>query len=213
VTTGLFGVLLAAAPPAVDPQIANVPGTYELLVCKGPCSFGSPENVAVRGVLVLTAERFTTEAINPFSPQQFKYAYSFSADPNGCFVIDTVKEKQTYAGIIELGLTSWTSNAGRVRFDLYASADAWHSSTVTVSAGGFEGTGGSGGVGLAEAHLGPDILKGRRIGPANLDACVNAATEHQRKGEEPHNHGLQPTDGAPSSRTSRPIRALRAAGG
>src|SRR5262245_23700955 len=91
-------VLLSAAPapPPADPQ-ASVPGTYLLTVCKGPCSVSS--NIVVKGVLVLTAKPFSRKAVEESSPEPFELANSLAADLNGCFVLDTVKQGQTYAGL------------------------------------------------------------------------------------------------------------------
>jgi hypothetical protein len=177
----LVAAFLTAAGPVWQPETANVPGTYELLVCKGPCGFDSPTNVVVKGLLVLTAEPFTPEALNPFSPLPFRYAYSLVADANGCFVVETLKANQTYAGIIDVGMTSWSVRSSQVSFAMYASPDAWHFVNATVTSGGFEGTGGSGGVGAAEAHLGPDVVKARRVAGSSLGECVRAAIEHHRK--------------------------------
>ncbi len=156
-------------------------GTYDVLVCKGPCSFAGPTNVVVKGTLVLTDEPFAIAAINDFSPARFEYAYTIGGDPNGCFVLDTIKSDQTYAGLITYGLTFWFGKSDQVNFDLYASPDAWHVASVTLSPTGFEGKGQSGGVGAAEPHLGSDVVVGRRLGPANLGKCIAAAGERRRK--------------------------------
>jgi len=156
-------------------------GTYDLLVCKGPCSFAGPANVVVKGTLVLADEAFGIAAINDFSPVRFQYAYSIGGDPNGCFVLEIIKNDQTYAGLITYGLTLWHGKSGQVDFDLYSSPDAWHAGSVTLTAAGFEGKGQSGGVGAAEPHLGPDVIMGRRVGPANLGRCITAASERHLK--------------------------------
>jgi len=124
---------------------------------------------------------FTPQAVNAFSPEPFEYAYSMGDGPNGCFVVTTIVKNQTYAGIIELGLTSWSMPADLLQFDMYTSPDAWHGVNVKLTALGFEGSGGSGGAGAAEPHLGPDVVKGRRTGVANLGECVRASSARQRK--------------------------------
>src|SRR3989441_13175847 len=84
------------------------------------CSFAGPTNVVVKGTLVLTDEPFAIAAINDFSPARFEYAYTIGGDPNGCFVLDTIKSDQTYAGLITYGLTFWFGKSDQVNFDLYA---------------------------------------------------------------------------------------------
>jgi len=174
-------VTFSAHPAVAGECLSEAPGTYELLVCKGPCSFESSTNIVVKGVLVLTAANFEPDALNPFVPEPFEYAYSFNDDPNGCFVVDTLVQNKTYAGIIELGMTHWSDYADQIRFSLYTSPDAWHHVTATLTHDGLAGTGGSSGAGVAAPGYDRDIIIARRVGPPNLDRCVEAAWVRQQK--------------------------------
>jgi hypothetical protein len=176
--------LLVFTPSISGECLGEAPGTYELLVCKGSCTFDNPTNVVVRGVLFLTAVPFVPEALSPFSPKAFEYAYGYDAEPNGCFVLDTVAKGKTFAGLIELGMTAWTEHSDQLRIPLYASADAWHSMAVRLTRDGFEGTGKSVGAGAAAPGYDTDHVIARRIGPPNLDQCVGRAWEQQRKGRD-----------------------------
>jgi hypothetical protein len=176
-----MGSILLAGASSSAPEDA-VPGTYELLVCKGPCGFDAPTNVVVKGVLVLARESFTLGALNAFTPEPFEEAYSFAREPNGCFVVKTLTANQTYAGIIERGVTVWSLNDGRLHIPLCASSDAWHVVNAAMTCIGFAGSGSSGGVGAAEPNTGPDNILARRIGDASLGECVSAAIKQSRKG-------------------------------
>jgi hypothetical protein len=159
----------------------DVPGTYNLLVCKGPCSFGAPTNVVVKGVLVLTAGAFKPKTLNQHADVPFERAYGIGGDPNGCFVLEVVKDNQTYAGLIEFGMTLWRPHSAQVQFELYTSPDAGHFSIVTMTTDGFQGTGGSSGGGATAAEFPPDNLVAKRVGPGDVTSCVRAAEELQRK--------------------------------
>lgn len=174
-------VVLAGQPGLAGECLSEVPGTYELLVCKGSCSFESSTNVVVKGVLVLTAASFKPEALSPFGPKPFEYAYFFADDPNGCFVVSTLVQDKTFAGLIELGMTHWSDYADKIHFSLYASADAWQVVTAGLTHDGLSGTGQSSGVGLAEPNYDRDVIVARRTGPPNLDRCVEAAWERDPK--------------------------------
>ncbi len=179
VVAWLTGILLFTASSAVAGPTAS--GTYDVLVCKGPCSFEVSTNVVAKGVLVLANASFAPKSLNQRSVLPFERAYGIGGDPNGCFVLDTVQENRSYAGLIEVGMTLWRTGLGRVQLELYTSPDAGYFATLTLTSDGFRGEGGSSGGGPAETVPGPDILIGKRIGPGDVDACVRAAAERQRK--------------------------------
>ena len=204
---------LAAFPCHADPKPVDVPGSYDVLICKGPCGFGAPTNVVVKGVLVLAAAPISAQSLNRLISLKFEYAYGIGRDTNGCFVLDTIRQNQTYAGLIEFGLTLWRVHEQQVSFELYTSPDAGHFATVTMTSDGFQGTGGSSGGVVAEGEGTPDVLVAKRLGPAQIDTCVKAAEQRRRKSPVPYTYGLQPTVGAHSSWVSCPSAPLRAAGG
>jgi hypothetical protein len=106
--------------------------------------------------------------------------YEFDDHPNGCFVLDRIADAKTYAGIIALGMTTWSELSDQLKIPLYKSDDAWHTILVRLTRDGFEGTGNSAGVGAAEPGYEPDLVVGRRIGSANLGQCVTGAWERKR---------------------------------
>ena len=96
-------------------------------------------------------------------------------------MLDTVQENRSYAGLIEAGMTLWRTGQGRVQFELYVSPDAGYFATLTMTSDGIRGEGGSSGGGIAETVPGADILIAKRVGAGDVDACVRAAAERQRK--------------------------------
>jgi hypothetical protein len=152
-----------------------------VLVCKGACDFDAPTNVAVKGLLVLAPERFSSVALNMFILMNFDHVYEFNQEPNGCFVLDTVNARQTYAGIYERGVTSWSLHGGRLYFSLFKSDDAGHVVNAQLTSNGFEGMGSSWGVGSANPDSGPDVVKARRVGVPTYEECVRAGAELRDK--------------------------------
>jgi hypothetical protein len=170
----MAGILLAGEP-------AVHPGVYDLLVCKGPCTSSSAANVVARGVLVLAPETFGPESLSQLRSAHFERAYSIGGDPNGCFVLETTKEGQSFAGLMEFGLTLWRVHAGKVRFELYQSPDAWYFATLAITGDELRGMGGSSGGAGSDADITPDELLARRVGQGDVQACVQAATRQQQK--------------------------------
>jgi hypothetical protein len=164
-----------AADGATSPCEGDVAGSYDLLVCKGACDFSSPKNVLVRGFVILEAEEFSTSEIMEPIRQVFGFGYSFAQDPRGCFVLETLEQNRTYAGIIPIGFTAWSWQDRSITFELYASPDAFYTTWVKLTKEGFSGQGASSGVGAAAPGWSPDIVIGRRIGPPERMKCIKEA--------------------------------------
>ena len=179
VVFGWMMMFLMTTGGLASDESVEVPGTYDLLVCKGPCSFDSPASVVARGVLVLSTSPFTTQSLNERSAVRFEHAYSIGGDPNGCFVLDTVTDNQTFAGLIQFGLTLWRVHSGQVTFELYQSPDAGYFATVAMMGYGFRGAGGSSGGAGTDADLTSDILFAKRKGPGDTNDCLHAASKRQ----------------------------------
>jgi hypothetical protein len=185
----LFVLLSLLAFPLQQRSLpaASVSGTYDILVCKGACGFDTLENVVVRGFLILEAQPFQPPNApeRPFEVFGARNLLLRMAGPtNACFVLETLERNRTYAGLIPVGFTSWSSDGDTVIIQLYASPDAGHTVTVTLSAQGFRGTGTSsgGGGGAPPLWWQPDLIVGRRTGPANTSTCTKA--EEQRAPRE-----------------------------
>ena len=171
-----FAVAPQARPegPAISPS-----GTYDILICKGSCRFNSSENVLVRGLLVLEAQSFQPPDL-PAVPDLNRGPRDLflrrAGATNACFVLETLERNRTYAGLIPVGFTQWWSEANTVSVELYASPDAGHNVTVTLTAEGFQGTGSSRGAGggAPPNWWQPDVVVGRRAGPSNRSICASA---------------------------------------
>jgi len=111
----------------------------------------------------------------------FESGYMYDAAPTGCFVLETVQAERTYAGIDAIGFLRWFGTSESVRFNLYASSDAGYKATVAFSRAGFTGKGVSWGAGVAAPGFGPDALSGRRLGPPEVERCVEAARRASQK--------------------------------
>jgi len=177
-------LLLAAAPQQERPaQPSSTPGSYDILICKGPCTFGASTNVLVRGKLVLEAQPF--QPTYPPQDAQTPILLSFAArdrflrsgsTANACFVLETLERNQTYAGLIPIGFPTWSQVENTVTFKLYGSPDASHIASVTLTDEGFRGTGSSGGLGSGAPPSSwvSDVIVGRRIGTADRSVCTLA---------------------------------------
>jgi hypothetical protein len=187
VTVSLFLVALPMIDTCSGAEYpGDLPGTYEMVVCNGRCSFEDPANIVVKGILVLLPVAYKPEALNSLSPKPFEYGYSFGPDStNGCFVLETLVKHKTWAGLMDLGMTSWSFHAKRLTFSLYASPDAEYFVTAQFGQGGFDGQGVSSGGGPAEPHHTADAVLGRRIGPAELSRCIAGAWDHEKRSRRP----------------------------
>ena len=169
----LIAVLAATSVPNA-PNPGDPVGAYELMICAGPCSFAAPTNVIVQGVLVLVPGTFTASERQVLDAHNARSVYYTYEEPNACFALHSLREGVTYAGIIPLGISTWSRSGNEVWTRLYASADAWYDMTVQLTGETFSGQGVSSGVGAAEVHGKPDVVLGRRIGGAFAEACVLA---------------------------------------
>ena len=177
----LVTMLVPAEPTSPEDLASQVPGTYDVIFCKNSCSFESPKSVLVRGSLVLESKPFEESEIPERARKNFESGYSLASFTNGCFVLEILEEGQTYAGLIPIGFTRWWLHSGIVSFGLYSSPDAGYSASVTLTDAGFSGSGVSDGEGAADVDWPPDILIGRRRGPADRSVCINGAEKIQDK--------------------------------
>ena len=174
---GCFVAALAVPVAATEEVKPAIPGTYEVLVCDSTCNFESQHNYAVRGVLVLMPTAFDEKKVAIPQRVEFEYGYSLIGITNGCFVLTKLREGQTYAGITPVGWTRWSGNPDGISFELYQSPDAWYVAWVKLTTSGFAGTGASsGGVGDGPGWP-PDRILGHRIGPPDLQRCIEAAKQ------------------------------------
>jgi len=177
----VVGTLYAGDSP-LRPGLGEVPGTYDVRICKGSCSDAKPDDVVVRGFVVLESKEFDVAEIMEPIRSVFDYGYSWDDKPSGCFVLETLKQNRTYAGITDIGFTHWSWYKGELRFGLYSSPDAWYTTHVTMSEDGFTGQGVSSGAGVAAPpDWGTDVVVGRRTGPQDRMKCIRVAIQRLPK--------------------------------
>jgi hypothetical protein len=161
---------MSAPGPSRD---SAIPGSYEVRVCSGPCSFADRSNVLAGGMLVLGAEAINPEVTTKLKRARYRPADSLQGPPNGCFIVSRIQNAHTFVGLIPLGFTHWSANSNRVQFGLYASSDAQYVASVVVDADGFKGSGVSNFSEFSDPLWPSDFLIARRVGPADVDRCIH----------------------------------------
>lgn len=154
--------LSGAAQAAGKPKDHGVAGTYELLVCKGECSFTDGGNVLRTAVIVLfdrAMKRKDTERVNS-TYQDLK-----SNEVRACYTL-------TYPDRRVSGVTAWSLDRKTLSFTLVHSKDSWYSIRVERNGDLLKGVGNFWSAGVAPPPgFVPDTIVGRRRGPADITAC------------------------------------------
>lgn len=148
-----------------------IAGTYDILICKGACSFDEQANVVVKGQIVLFADVLGKSDLKRFDENRF---FNHHGEPiNGCFTLHSVAKSSTYAGIEKIGVTSWSRYRQQYSFSLFHSPDASYPVTVERTMVGFSGTGASwgGGLGPPEDPI-KETVVARRTGDAAITNCT-----------------------------------------
>ena len=171
----MLAAAITATPAVSDANHAKPAGTYEVLICKGACSFTERANVVVKGVLVWMPAAFTSTEVTELRTHGFERVHYSDGEPNACFVLRTVVKDRTYAGLVRTGITSWSLNGSNLWIDFYTSPDAGYVATVRFTGERLEGEGDSLGGAEDEPHLGRDVVVGRRVGAAFPMKCIDAA--------------------------------------
>jgi hypothetical protein len=172
---GILGSAGMSRAEAVQLSEPPIPGTYEILICRGLCASATSPNVVVRGHVVLFAralDRRTVERLDD------AYGPTTAGErPNGCYELEPVHPGGVpgyigYAGTVPFGVTGWYPWDGSVVFALYHSPDAGYDAVVKPFAGGLFGQGRSWGVGAAaQGPADADTVVARRTGEAELALC------------------------------------------
>lgn len=117
------GLGLAAAMPAESNE-GNLVGTYQVIVCRGPCSFASAENAVVEGTFVLLADEIQAMEASKLDAG-FQPVLS-RGNANGCYVLRRVSNRvyEGYANTRGPALTVWSQTHGELHLSLFRSPDA-----------------------------------------------------------------------------------------
>ena len=169
----IVAVATFAAIAEAQPDTARLAGTYEVALCKaGPCSLDDTTRTLSRGFLVLFAgemPRVTGAAGAALT------GWYLRSPPNGCLSMTVPPPRSETFAAGGVRSTFWDMNPGgdSVRFSLYRSPDAGHEVIAGIRNGELTGGGRSWGVGVVNVRYPRDTIVGRRIGPPDIEPCLN----------------------------------------
>lgn len=157
---------------AAEPTEAQLVGTYQVIICRGPCSFASVKNAVIEGTFVLLADRLErSEGENldtGFQPILSR------GNANGCYLLRRLSGSGYvgYANTRGPALTVWSQKSDELHLSLFRSTDAGYEVVLREDKGALSGTGQSWGAGVAEPEdKTMDQVIARRVGSAEIGAC------------------------------------------
>jgi hypothetical protein len=155
-------VALAGGAQATEAKDRGNAGTYELLICKGPCSFTERGKVLRTAVIVIL-----DRAIKRKDAERIDSTYHDlkSTEAKACYTL-------TYPDRQVSGVTAWSLDRKTISFTLVRSKDSWYSVRVERNGDVLRGVGNFWSAGVAPPPgFVPDTIVGRRRGPADVAAC------------------------------------------
>jgi hypothetical protein len=162
----VFGIVLAgalgSAAQAAVSKDRGVAGTYELLICRGQCSFSDRKNVDRTAVIAIFDRAIKRKDVEGIDSTYLDVKH----DPaRACYLL-TYPNRQT------AGVTSWTLSGQTLSFSLMHSPESWYSVRVERAGDLLKGFGNFWTAGVAPPPgYTPDTIVGRRRGPADISAC------------------------------------------
>jgi len=155
----------AGAAQSAASKDRGIAGTYELLICKGPCAFSERGNVLRTGVIVLFDRAMKRKDVDRIDSAY----HDFKNDPpKACYTL-TYPNRQTS------GVTSWTLEGKTLSFTLMRSKDSLYSVRVERKGDLLSGVGNFWSAAPPPGFI-PDTIVGRRLGPADIAACKAGGT-------------------------------------
>ena len=155
-------VMGGAAQSAVAKD-RGVAGTYELLICKGACSFAERGNVVRTAVIVVFGRGMKRKDVERIDSSYLDFRYG---EANACYML-------TYPDRQRAGVTSWTLDRQTLAFSLMHSPDSWYSVRVERKGDLLKGLGNFWSAGVAPPPgYTPDTIVGKRRGPADISECA-----------------------------------------
>lgn len=177
-------VTLASSSAAAQPTPAKVAGTYRIAVCKSaPCSPTDTARALAWGLLILNDAPLPFASL-PDSARRLLVRYAVPERSNACYTLRRADgNPRTYAGISGAGTTRWQrdTTSGALVFTLYRSPDAVHTVRAAVRGDTLSGGGISSGAGAAEVDYPRDTVVAVRVGPPDLEPCVEASAREWRR--------------------------------
>lgn len=187
---GLASVFAAAVAytgsttaPAAELNESQLVGTYEVVICRGACSFASGGNAVAEGHFVLLGKGLEQAEANRLD-MFFERALS-RRDANGCYNLKRLSNHDYvgYANTRGPALTIWSLTNGELHLSLFRSTDAGYEVVLRGNAGALSGTGQSWGAGVAEPQdKTTDQVIARRVGAAEIRACGFEAKRYLQPG-------------------------------
>lgn len=160
-------MVLSSAPLSAVGKDRAVAGTYDLLICKGPCSFAERGNVLRTAVIVLFDRPMSPKDVQRIDSPYFSSRYDKA---NACYVL-------TYPNRKVSGATAWMLDRTTLSFTLMRSKekDSWYSVRVERKGDFLSGVGNFWSAGVAPpSDFVPDTVVARRRGLADISACEAA---------------------------------------
>jgi hypothetical protein len=159
----LLAIVISAAARAAQTKDRGVAGTYDLLICKGECSFTERRNVLRTAVIVLFDRAMRREDVARIDPA---YVDSRQGKARACYLLN-YPNRQAAAGV-----SAWMLDRHTLSFTLVHSPDSWYSVRVERNGDLLSGVGNFWSAGVAPPpDFIPDTVVGRRRGPADVAAC------------------------------------------
>jgi hypothetical protein len=156
-TSAIALVLTSASALSGEVHGYQVPGTYQLSICKSGCS-PTDSRRAFSTVVVVLSMRPLADG-EPRPPGE------------GCFAVTNLRKTGSYVQLETLGKTQWTIEDGKLKFALFHSPDARYDVELEMDGYEVRGAGRSRGAGLAyPGHL-KDQVVGYRMTPPDMAAC------------------------------------------
>jgi hypothetical protein len=169
----LCTVALSMTPAyADDAGESPLAGTYDVLICQGPCSFDDTANAVVTGTLVLLPHTLTRSEANRIDRSYDPFLSRSEA--NGCYTLDRVQGRRYngYANTRGPALTAWSYRENQLHVSLFRSPDSGYEAVMHASEDGLSGIGQSWGAGVAEPKdRSKDYVIARPAGAADIARC------------------------------------------
>jgi len=172
----LIGVLVAAPLAAQSTALPDsTDAAYEILVCRGQCTFENRARVVVEGYLVLLSLNIPVDSTSNQWRRQVGWI-SLEGIPNGCFDLKVLVAGKTFAGMRSSDLTRWSRlGPDSVRVILYRSPDAVHEARLAITGSQLVGRGRSSGGGFFESIRNSlasrDYIIARSLQRSELTSC------------------------------------------
>lgn len=155
-------IAMSAAAHAAENKDRGVAGTYDLLICKGECSFTERRNVLRTAVIVLFDRAMRRDDVARIDSTYLDFRYDKA---KACYLLNYPNRQAS-------GVTAWMLDRHTLSFTLMHSPDSWYSVRVERKGDLLSGVGNFWSAGVAPPpDFIPDTIVGRRRGPADVAAC------------------------------------------